>query len=292
MTSPDNDPTPRLDPRLVRTVRERIGLNGDVPVSLAGLSAFYEAWAQNVPFCSIQKRLHVATAAPGDFPGANAEDYLADYLTYGTGGTCFSAGEGIYQMLRALGFPARRVAATMLEFAHLPGINHGSVLVELPEGMFLVDPFFNSEHPLPLGDGETAAAKYEPRTVRATAGEDGYRWVIRWRFPFASSWLRCAIAPGDVGVPRTLFHERYRASAGPANAFNQGVFISINRGPEVHALYKGAYHVRVPDSPAISHPVDLARRNELLETVFGISPAIIGRLPADAAEPEPLDAAG
>jgi arylamine N-acetyltransferase len=292
MAEPDSDPTPRLDPYLVSQVRQRIGLGTDIPVDHAGLAQFYEAWAQNVPFCSIQKRIHVATGAPGDFPGATAEQYLADYLAHGTGGTCFAAGEAIYQMLRALGFPAKRVAAKMLEFEHLPGLNHGSVLVELPEGSFLVDPFFNSEHPLPLAEGETMVAKYEPRTIRAVSGEDGLRWVIRWRFPFATTWLRCAIADEHIGVPRDVFHERYRSSGGEANAFNSGVYISINRGEDVHVLYKGAYHVRSPDQPARSRPVDLDERNRLLASVFGISPEIISRLPEDAPEPEPLDATG
>jgi len=285
MTETLKDPTPYLSDALMDQIREKIGLDDDVPLTLAGLTDIYETWCQKVPFCSTLKRVHIATNAEGAFPATHAEDFFDAYLAHGTGGTCFSTGEAFYQFLRKLGFDVRRVAGTMLDFP-LPGPNHGSVVATIDGIDYMVDPFFGSEIPLPLHGAASEAIKSESRQVKFLADTDDHAWIILWRFPFGTTWMRCGMEDEHLDVPHSFFDERYQASGGPNSAFNTGLYISIHDGPATHAIYKNFYHIRRPDQPLESRPIDLAERNALLKDVFKFSDEMIALLPPDEPEPE------
>jgi arylamine N-acetyltransferase len=82
-------------------------------------------------------------------PGAHADDFLEAWLAHGAGGTCWPSSNALYALLRSLGFPARRVAASMRDMGMA---NHGSIKVALDGRDWLVDSSMQTRDPLPLGD--------------------------------------------------------------------------------------------------------------------------------------------
>ena len=170
-----------VDTPLPDTLRDRVLARlaldrAAVAPDLDGLRAVYGAWCAHVPFDNVRKMIALRTAADTHgtpvpatpLPGAHADDFLEAWLAHGTGGTCWPSSNALYTLLRSLGFPARRVAASMRDLG-IP--NHGSIKVALDGRDWLVDSSMLTGVPIPL-DAANAVAGAAPfgAEVEATDG--------------------------------------------------------------------------------------------------------------------------
>ena len=142
-----------LDSAMQRQILRKLGIERPEP-DLAGLTRLYSRWCETVPFDNSLKLAHIAVADPAPLPGDRPEDFFESWLEHGTGGTCWSANGALFALLRAFGFDAHRGIATMLAVPDLPP-NHGTVVVDLQEGRFLVDASMLHREPLPLHERVT-----------------------------------------------------------------------------------------------------------------------------------------
>jgi arylamine N-acetyltransferase len=146
-----------LGPRLLREVRERLGIV-DLSVDSAGLHAFYRAWCLNVPFDNLHKMRVIFAEPENPYPMQSAQELFENFLAYGIGGTCWPHANAMYALLRACGFDARRATGSMYDFEDH---NHGTVFVTLDDGstwildnaMLTVQPLRVDRDPLTLQTG-------------------------------------------------------------------------------------------------------------------------------------------
>jgi N-hydroxyarylamine O-acetyltransferase len=127
-----------IRPETAKQVLERLGLGEAPPPSLEGLNRLYRAWCRSVPFDNVRKRIALETNEPAPLPGAHAEDFLGAWLRHGTGGTCWPSSNGLFAVVRACGFDARRISASMWDQGEP---NHGSVLVRIEGEDYVTDSF-------------------------------------------------------------------------------------------------------------------------------------------------------
>ena len=130
-------------------VAARLDLDATLPLDLAGLRRLYAAWCRNVPFDNVRKLIALRTGDTGELPGGDAEDFLEHFLRHGTGGTCWSSSNALFELVVSYGFNARRVAGSMRDLG-VPG--HGSVKVRIANADWLVDSSMLMMYPIPIGD--------------------------------------------------------------------------------------------------------------------------------------------
>ena len=126
---------------------ERLGLDSRLPTDIIGLNTLYGAWCSNVPFDNVRKLIALRTGDTGLLPGSDATDFLENFLEHGTGGTCWSSSNALFELVIANGFNARRVAGSMRDLG-VPG--HGSVKVNVNGMDWLVDSSMLTMFPIPL----------------------------------------------------------------------------------------------------------------------------------------------
>jgi arylamine N-acetyltransferase len=125
-----------LDGGLQELVLARLGLPAAPLADLGGLRAIYRAWCANVPFDNVRKMMALRAQNDLPLPGGGAVSFLENWLAGGTGGTCWPTSNALYELLRSLGFEARRAAGSMRD----PGIvNHATVKVAIDGRDWLVD---------------------------------------------------------------------------------------------------------------------------------------------------------
>jgi arylamine N-acetyltransferase len=150
--SPSDSPETRrvsssLSPALRDAVARRLGLSDELPNDIAGLRALYAAWCANVPFDNVRKLIALRTGEEGPLPGGEATDFLEHWLAHGTGGTCWSSSNGLFELTVSFGFDARRVAGSMRDLG-VPG--HGSIKVNVAGADGLIDSSMLMMYPIPL----------------------------------------------------------------------------------------------------------------------------------------------
>ncbi len=130
-----------LPDELVERILSRLGLSQTPTLDLVGLNALYAAWSGKVPFDNVQKRIWFASDQTTPLTGQDPTEFFENWLTHGTGGTCWPTSGAVYALLRSLGFDARRLAGSMIDPGETGGIasGHGSVLVTLDAVDYLVD---------------------------------------------------------------------------------------------------------------------------------------------------------
>ena len=80
-------------------VLERFGLSGRRALTLGGLEELYQTWCRKVPFDNVRKRIALAKGQGGALPGGTSEDFFANWLTHGAGGTCWPTSNALYALL-------------------------------------------------------------------------------------------------------------------------------------------------------------------------------------------------
>lgn len=273
----------RLDAARRDALLRRMGLEEPPPANLQGLRRLYRAWLRTVPFCSSRKRCHYGPEPDraGPLPVMTAPSFIDAYLADGTGGTCFPTAEAFYQTLLACGFAARRAIGSMLDFAQIPGPNHGSVVVTVDAREYLVDPFFGSDDPLPL-DGSAAEAGPVHLAIRLeTDVGTAPQPLVHWRFHTGPEWFRFGFDPRYPVVSHALFAERYERSGGDHSVFNSHLYISRHSDEEVSTIFRGTFYRLSADSQIDKRPLERGERNRLLVEHFGMDPTMAAAIPAD-----------
>ena len=94
-------------------VAKRLGLEPRLETNIQGLYALYGAWCRKVPFDNVRKLIALRTGDAGPLPGGDATDFLENFLEHGTGGTCWSSSNALFELATAFGFRARRISGSM-----------------------------------------------------------------------------------------------------------------------------------------------------------------------------------
>jgi len=271
--------TATLDNELVERVLQRLGLRRRPDVSLPALADLYARWSRNVPFDNIRKLIHVRAEDPRRLPGDAPNEFFEAWLRHGTGATCWAGNGALCELLTALGYDARRAAATMMVAPDIPP-NHGSVVVHLDGARYVVDASMLFVEPLPLRAGARVA--HGAWGVEAF-DVDGH-FTIRWKVLLRPDLLDCRynlydVTPAQFGA----FHEATRAWS----PFNFGLSLNLVRGDgRIGAALD--HRVTVDASGAVSRtPFTADTRRRFLIDEVGISEETVAQLPADVPMPPP-----
>jgi len=164
---------PSLAPLLVERVLAKLGLKNKPTLDLAGLNTLYAAICGNIPFDNIQKRIWFATDRKKPSTGGDPTEFFENWVRHGTGGTCWPANGGMYALARAVGFPARRIAGSVIIPGYPAGANHGSVLVKLDGVEYIFDLVLGGFKVLPLAPGRRASTGGSIHSVEVAPLESG-----------------------------------------------------------------------------------------------------------------------
>jgi N-hydroxyarylamine O-acetyltransferase len=142
---------PTLAPDLVERVLGKLGLHGPPSVDLAGLNTVYRAFSSSVSNDNVQKRIWLTGDRASPVTGGDPAEFFENWLTHGTGGTCFPINGSFAALLEVLEFQVRRIVSTMM----VPGAergdsNHGSLVVSLEGVDYLTDAQCAGFEALPL----------------------------------------------------------------------------------------------------------------------------------------------
>ena len=271
-----------LAPDLVDRILARLDLPAGITSDLAGLERVYRAWSRHVPFDNLQKRAWLG-GPRGPMPGGDASAFFHSFLDEGSGGTCWATSLALFTLLRALGFPAKRTAGTMMggTGAPLPEhmLTHGTVTVRFEGIDHLVDTHMLTSKPLPLIPGETTAVD-GVFGARATPGDVGDALFRVFFSPHNGRMPEMSCLIQRLEVDDDFYRERHERSrhGGP---FNTAAYVR-RQTADGHRLLVLGQRVDVGrDGTATLTAVnDRARRDEHL-AYLGYASSLIARVPAD-----------
>lgn len=257
---------------------EKLGLSQLPAADLAGLRRVYEAWCRGVPFDNVRKLVHLRAADPAPLPGDDPTDFLSAWLAHGTGGTCWAGNGALQALLESLGFAARRGVGTMLVRENSEP-NHGTVVVALPEGDFLVDASILFCEPLPRQVG----ARIDDPAWGVHLHERDGKLRIAWR-PFHADTFDCRIESLDA--PREEFRERHEKTRA-WSPFNFALSARLVAGDRVVGASFGLRASIDAEGKLDATPVADIERVALLVEQLGISEEMATRCPPDEPMPPP-----
>ncbi|BCU78546.1 arylamine N-acetyltransferase [Luteolibacter sp. LG18] len=270
-----------LPESLVERVLEQLGFTTRPDLTLAGLTALYDAWGRHVPFDNVRKMIHMRAANPAPLPGSDPVDYFLAWLAHGTGGTCWAGAGPLQTFLAALGFDAVRGIGTMMAAPDIPP-NHGTVTVVFGNDRYLVDSAMLYGEPLLLvPDRETAVV--HPAWGLKVAMRDG-RYHIAWRPLHKTDGFECRLERFDAtDADFQELHERTR----PWSPFNHELTLRLNIGDEVVGIAFGQLITLHADGSVTRVPTTPESRRSLLLETIGLSEEIVSLLPDDEPTPPP-----
>lgn len=266
-----------LSPAMAERVLEAFGLPDAPAPDLEGLRTVYAAWCGNVPFDNIRKLIAVRGADTGPLPGDAPDDFFAHWLDHRVGGTCWAGNGALCALLKHLGFEARRGLATMMVAPNLPP-NHGTVVVDLPGGRFVVDASIMHVEPLPVAaDG---SAVDHPAWGVAGLWRDAH-FAINWRPLHRDDRIDCRIDAWTVDAARfSAQHEQTRAWS----PFNFELTFNLVRDGARLGVAQGRCLRLGPDG---LETVTVGDRVEFLVDHCGVGEAMAARIPDDVPTPPP-----
>jgi len=160
--------------------------------------------------------------------------------------------------------------------------NHGTVVVDVAEGRFIVDASILHHEPLPLGD-TPATIDHFAWGVRTFTDDTG-RTRIRW-YPFHTpDGMDCRIE--SIGASEGDFRELHEATRG-WSAFNYSLCIRLVEGERLFGFWFGQYGERTAEGEQRFELVDEAERQRVLWEEVGFSPDHVAAIPADRPVPPP-----
>jgi N-hydroxyarylamine O-acetyltransferase len=260
------DPIP---PATLQRALARLGFAAPPPATLEGLNGLYRAWCRRVPFDNVRKRICLASGDPGPLPGGRAEDFLESWLLHGTGGTCWPSSNGLFALLDACGFAARRISASMQDTGEP---NHGSVLVSIDGVDYLADSSMLTDAVFPLRRGERLRRDDPVHPIAVEPA--GATWVITWCFPFGEATLPCRLL--DDPVDHAFYLERYELSR-HGSPFNEQLYARRNLDGELLS-YLGSSRFRKRASGARREDLEPEALATSLVRDLGLSSEIVARL--------------
>jgi N-hydroxyarylamine O-acetyltransferase len=273
--------TEELSVDLLEQVLSQLGFADRPAPTLDGLQRLYAAWCRKVPFDNVRKLMHLHSHNPSPLPGDDPAEFLAAWLTYGTGGTCWAGNGALHAVLVALGFDAIRGMGTMRAAPDAPP-THGTVLVPCEETWYVVDASILHSAPLPLHESAPTGVAHPAWGVHWSK-RDGI-WFIRWRPIHQPDGLDCRLQ--YLHVSRETFRERHEQSR-IWSPFNYELYARANRGETVVGIAHG-YRVVFDGAGGVSHsPLEGDDRLRVLVDELGMHEEIVHRLPLDTPTPPP-----
>ncbi len=273
-------PATSIPSELVSRVLHRLGVHDPVPLNLVGLTRVYAAWCEAVPFDNVLKLVHLIERRQGPLPGSTAVDFFTSWLNTGAGGTCWAGNGALHDLLGMLGFSVARAAATMLVTPNVPPSNHGSVVVTIQDGRYVVDASILTGVPLRLpGPGEPPEPTSEALPRLELRGDT---YFIMWRHPNALDGFPCRI--DRIGLDADEWNTLHQRT-GVWSPFNFAVAARANRGASVIGLSTGRRFGIAANGVFTIEACDRAVRDRFLVDELGLDADLVARLPADREVP-------
>ncbi|SRR6266478_1661795 len=270
-------PEPALAPELAERVLARLGLHQRPALDLAGLNALYAAFCGHVPFDNVQKRIWFAGPQTTPLPGGDPTEFFNNWLRHGTGGTCWPLNGGLYALLHALGFEARRIVGSVVVEGYPQGANHGSVLVALDGISYLVDGWMASFKGLPLISGRPSSTGHGIHDIRAVPTESGFEIISYSGFNREQPML---FRPEPEYDP--VDHAFFLARADRTKVvgfFNDAIFICRHFPETILTMgRKSKFHIAADGTLTKTEPTEAERRMAFIEE-FGLSEEVVEELP-------------
>jgi arylamine N-acetyltransferase len=223
----------------------------------------------------------VRSGNPAPLPGSTAEEFFESWLRFGTGGTCWSGANAFYSLLHSLGFPAFRGVGTMLVAPDLPP-NHGTVVVQIENEMYLVDCSILHGEPLKLSIGEETSIAHPAWGVRCS--QRNGRFHIHWRPLNRPDGFECRLERSGVTLQE---YQNFYGNTRVWSPFNYELTIRKNCGNNVIGVALGHSVVLKGNVGFERTPLTAAERRRILIEDLAINESIVQILPADAPTPPP-----
>jgi len=255
-----------LPDRLRERVLERLGFSSAPSPDLEGLQAIYRSWCTSVPFDNVRKLIALRAGRVLPLPGGYATQFFEDWLDSGAGGTCWPTSNALFELVRSLGFEARRIAGCMRD---LGVVNHGSVRVTAGGRDWLIDSSLLSNTPLPL---DRDVFVHSDPAVAIEVEFDQSTHVVWSQSPPLLSHLPCRILPDPVS--HSYYLERYEASR-TLSPFNQCLYARRNRPGEM-VLLLGNTRFSKTDQGVRSRALSPEESCDALCRDIGLSERLVG----------------
>lgn len=251
---------------LRNSVLERLGFSAPPDTDLNGLRLLYQTWCHNIPFDNVRKMITLRSPGVNSLPGANADEFFEKWLTDGSGGTCWSTSNALFELAASLGFEVKRIVGCMRD---LGIVNHASISIHIDGCDWLVDTSLLFNIPVPLdqhifvGNDPVLAVEIEP-----TDDGDHLLWVD---VPPNNAYLPCRLRPAKVDYARYLAY--YEASR-ERSPFNQRLYARRNREGELILLMGNVYFSRTAKG-LDSHQLSAEETKQCLREDIGLSDRLI-----------------
>jgi N-hydroxyarylamine O-acetyltransferase len=256
-----------LEAKLLGQILIRMGLKQTPATDNSGMETVYRAWCRHVPFDNVRKMIALGEGTAGPLPGSDVNDYFENWLTHGTGGTCWSSSNALYLLLRSLGFNARRVAGNMRDMGKT---THASVIVLIDGHEWLLDASLQIFQPIPLRP-EIFASGDPVHPTECEPVPEGY--LVWWLVPPGEDFIPCRIFPQERTEQFYLDSYERSRNFGP---FNQRLYAARST-PEYKLVLHG--NTRVVRSAAGMEARELSR-DELCQALhedIGLSEELVAR---------------
>lgn len=237
------------------------------------LDAILAAWAARIPWESASRiAAHRDCATPADCARL-PEQFFADALCCGSGGTCFESNLALRALLEALGF---EVTLHFCDMGSTPD-PHCAAIVAIDDALYLADVGYPVPAALPL-DPIAPTERVTPAYVFRAVPGPGPRWEVRRLgrngFDEQAFVLKGAPVDGDTFLARLLRdHE-------PDGYFLDEVIVSRTRAEGMLRYSEGKGLVRRTldgEFPVPLAPDDSADLPRTLARLFGYDEAILRR---------------
>jgi arylamine N-acetyltransferase len=269
---------PVLSPDLLERVLAKLGLSDHPSLDRDGLNGLYVAFCGKVPALdNILKRIWLTGDQTAPLTGGNPADYFENWLTHGTGGTCWPTNGAVYALVSSLGFDARRIAGCIV-MQEYPGTNHGSVVVTLDGVDYVVDGNLGAFEVLPLMPGRTTSTGQGLNQIKAVPVENGFE-VIWYSSVNRDEPLTFRTEPEHDPVDHNFFLTYYDETK-KISIFNDTLFI-VRRYPDSIVTLGREKAAVAADNTLTKTAISDAERQRVLIEEFGISEEIAAALPPD-----------
>jgi arylamine N-acetyltransferase len=269
---------PVLSPDLLERVLAKLGLSDHPSLDRDGLNGLYVAFCGKVPALdNILKRIWLTGDQTAPLTGGNPADYFENWLTHGTGGTCWPTNGAVYALVSSLGFDARRIAGCIV-MQEYPGTNHGSVVVTLDGVDYVVDGNLGAFEVLPLMPSRTTSTGQGLNQIKAVPVENGFE-VIWYSSVNRDEPLTFRTEPEHDPVDHNFFLTYYDETK-KISIFNDTLFI-VRRYPDSIVTLGREKAAVAADNTLTKTAISDAERQRVLIEEFGISEEIAAALPPD-----------
>ena len=272
--------TDDVQPDLLDRVLEKFGLSERPELDLDGLSTVYNAWCESLSFDNVQKRVYMGEDRSGPLPGIAPAEFLQNFVTHGTGGTCWPSSGGMWALLDGLGFDAHRVSGNMIVPVPLEEPNHGSTAVFIEGQTVLVDSSILNHAPIPLVEGEDSTTDVPLNETQIEWLGD--TWQVHWLPGHGREEIVMRLDGPGVGESRSFEFWAHRSEVSRGSSlFNDALYIRKSVPGGIRTIGRGALiSINAGGDVEVDEIDHETRDRELIET-FGLSEEIVARTPPD-----------